>query len=68
MSDKGLTPAELALLGPFDCVAYEITAEEQFNGLMDTATGNRWGQAANQTTPVQGPLGFVSIMGSGNGE
>ena len=53
---------------PFDCVAFEITAERQFNGGMSEEEGNRWGRIALQNTSVyQGPLGPVRVMGSGNG-
>lgn len=48
---------------PFDLVALEITAQPQYNGEMDEATGNQWGEVAINTTPVNG----VRVMGSGNG-
>lgn len=51
---------------PWDLIALEITASEQFTG-MSEATGNQWGQYALATTPRQGPLGIVPVMGSGNG-
>jgi hypothetical protein len=49
---------------PFDFIALEITAQPQFNGEMDEATGNAWGQTALGTPTVSG----VSVMGSGNGQ
>jgi hypothetical protein len=49
---------------PFDLIALEITAQPQFDGSMDEATGNQWGQVALNTPPV----GSVRVMGSGNGQ
>ncbi len=49
---------------PFDFIALEITAQPQFNGQMDEATGDAWGTCA-LTTP---PSGDVHVMGSGNGQ
>lgn len=51
----------------YDVVACEITAQPQFNGEMSEAEGNSWGQWAIDTPAVDGPVGPVSIMGSGNG-
>jgi hypothetical protein len=48
---------------PFDFVALEITASQQFNDGMSEADGNSWGQAAIATPPA----GRVSVQGSGNG-
>lgn len=48
---------------PFDFVALEITAIDQFNGRMSEADGNAWGQTALGTPPV----GTVQVMGAGNG-
>lgn len=56
-------PSDSGFGHPFDFVACEITAMQQFNGQMDEATGNSWGQAAINTPPS----GAVSVMGSGNG-
>ena len=54
---------------PFDFIALEITADQQFNGEMDEATGNAWGQSARTTPTYIGPTGIsVSVMGSGNGQ
>lgn len=49
--------------GLWDFIALEITAELQFNGEMDEATGNAWGQCA-LTTPA---VGDQYVRGSGNG-
>ncbi len=49
---------------PFDFIALEITAQPQFNGQMDEATGDAWGTCA-LTTP---PSGAVRVQGSGNGQ
>lgn len=49
---------------PFDFVALEITAMDQFNGAMSEADGNTWGDTALATPPV----GTVHVMGSGNGQ
>ncbi len=56
-------PADSGLGGPFDFVADEITASEQFSGSMTEAQGDAWGQAAINTPPS----GKVSVQGSGNG-
>jgi len=56
-------PADSGLGGPFDFVACEITANEQFNGSMTEAQGDAWGQAAIHTPPAD----KVKVMGSGNG-
>ena len=53
---------------PFDLVACEITAQEQFDGHCTEEEGNAWGVTALTTTPVNGPFGPVSVMGSGNGQ
>jgi hypothetical protein len=49
---------------PFDFVALEISAQPQYDGAMDEATGNAWGQWAIDTPAVNG----VRVMGSGNGQ
>lgn len=49
---------------PFDFVALEITASQQFDGSMTESQGNEWGQAALATPPS----GQVHVMGSGNGQ
>lgn len=51
---------------PWDCIALEITASEQFDGMSD-ADGDRWGDIAISTPARVGPLGPVPVMGSGNG-
>ncbi len=52
---------------PFDDVELEITASFQYDGSMDEATGNKWGQWAIDTPAQHGPAGMVGVMGSGNG-
>ena len=52
---------------PFDCIALEITASQQFEG-MSEADGDRRAMVALSTPPQSGPAGNVIIMGSGNGE
>jgi hypothetical protein len=56
-------PADAGDGNPFNFVALEITASEQFNDGMSEADGNSWGQAAIATPAA----GRVSVMGSGNG-
>lgn len=53
---------------PFDLVALEITAQPQFNGQCTEAQGDELGTWAIGTPAIDGPLGPVSVMGSGNGE
>lgn len=53
---------------PFDIIALEITAQDQYNGWMTTEQGNTWGLAAIQTPTSHGPLGPVNVKGSGNGQ
>lgn len=48
---------------PNDFIALEITAQLQFDGEMDEADGDAWGQCA-LTTP---PSGGIRCMGTGNG-
>jgi hypothetical protein len=60
-------PADSGFGHPFDCIACEITAQEQFNGQMSEADGDYWGQWALATPATVGPFGPVAIMGSGNG-
>lgn len=52
---------------PFDCIYFEQTAEMQYAGRMDEATGDSFGRAALATPAAQGPFGPVRVMGSGNG-
>lgn len=52
---------------PFDLVALEITATQQFNGQMNEADGDRLGQWAIDTPPQNGPAGLVGVSGSCNG-
>lgn len=52
---------------PFDCIALEITASQQFDG-MSEADGNKRADVALATPPASGPLGLVPVMGSGNGQ
>jgi len=52
---------------PFDLVALEITAMQQFNGTCSEDEGDELGQWAIATPAVIGPLGPVQVMGSGNG-
>lgn len=60
-------PTDSGFGHPFDFVALEITAMNQFNQGMSEAEGNGWGQTAVTTHPVGGPLGVVQVMGGGNG-
>ncbi len=53
---------------PFDTVAFEITAQPQFNGQMTEAEGDSWGRCALATPVQHGPAGDVLVMGSGNGQ
>lgn len=52
---------------PFDLVALEITAQPQFNGDCTEEQGNELGTWAIGTPAIDGPLGPVSVQGSGNG-
>jgi hypothetical protein len=52
---------------PFDCIAGEIGASQEFAGTMTEAEGDVLGRWAINTPAVNGPLGPVSVMGSGNG-
>jgi hypothetical protein len=52
---------------PFDLVALEITAAQQFAGTCSEAQGDVLGRWAINTPAVNGPLGPVSVQGSGNG-
>lgn len=52
---------------PFDCIALEITAMDAFNNNMPEGQQDYWARVAMTTSPVQGPLGPVRVMGSGNG-
>lgn len=60
-------PADSGFGHPFDMIACEITAQNQFNGQMSEQEGNVWGRLALQTPASTGPLGPVLTMGSGNG-
>ncbi len=53
---------------PFDCIALEISAQDQFNATMTEAQGNQRAMVALATPPQSGPAGNVIIMGSGNGQ
>lgn len=53
---------------PFDCHAVEISLEAMFNGDMGQAECDRRGRVLLATTPQGGPVGMVSVMGSGNGQ
>lgn len=57
-------PTDSGFGHPFDFIALEITAQPQFNGEMDEATGDAWGMCALNTPPS----GNVRVMGSGNGQ
>jgi len=52
---------------PFDLIALEITAHQQFNGEFSEAQGDALALWALDTPGVDGPLGRVVVMGSGNG-
>jgi hypothetical protein len=52
---------------PFDLIALEITAAQQFDGSCSEADGDAFGCWACDTPAVNGPLGPVRVMGSGNG-
>lgn len=53
---------------PFDCIALEINALQQFDGTQTEADGNALGTWAINTPGVRGPFGMVTVMGSGNGQ
>lgn len=53
---------------PFDLIAFEITAQPQFNGQTSEAQGDALGRVALGSPTAQGPFGAVSVMGSGNGQ
>lgn len=53
---------------PFDDIELEISAMDQFNGTCTEAQGDALGQWALETPPQFGPAGWVSVMGSGNGQ
>jgi hypothetical protein len=52
---------------PFDLVAMEITAQDQFNGTCTEAQGDALGDWAMACPAQGGPAGMVGVMGSGNG-
>lgn len=52
---------------PFDCIALEIDATQQFAGEHSEAIGDVWGRWATDTPAQGGPGGLVHVMGSGNG-
>lgn len=60
-------PSDSGFGHPFDIVALEITAVDQFNGAMSESDGNTWGDTAIAVPPEHGPLGPVPVQGSGNG-
>lgn len=61
-------PADSGFGHPFDLVAWEITAQPQFNGEMSEAQGDWWGTYAINCPAQSGPAGVVGVMGSGNGK
>ena len=52
---------------PFDCIAFELQAENAFNNSTPESVQNAYGQAALNTPAEHGPLGPVVVMGAGNG-
>lgn len=60
-------PIDSGFGGPFDFIALEITASEQFDGQMSETAGDAWGRVAIATPPAHGPAGTVPVGGSGNG-
>lgn len=52
---------------PFDFIELEISADDQFNGRVSEAEGDRLGSFILTTLPSMGPLGPVPVNGSGNG-
>lgn len=52
---------------PFDLVAMEITAQDQFNGDCTEDEGDALGEWAMACPAQTGPAGSVGVMGSGNG-
>ena len=57
------TPTNNGFGQPFDLIALEITAWNQYIGDMSETEGDAWGQTAITTSPVNG----VAVLGSGNG-
>ncbi len=57
-------PSDSGFGHPFDCVAMEISAQDQFNGTCTEFDGDVWGDTALTTPPSHG----VEVMGSGNGQ
>ncbi len=60
-------PADSGFGHPFDDIELEISAALQFNGSMTEAEGDALGRWAISTPGVMGPLGMVTVQGSGNG-
>ncbi len=60
-------PTDSGFGHPFDFVALEISAQQQFNGQMTEAEGDRLGQVAINAPAETGPAGTVHVQGSGNG-
>lgn len=53
---------------PFDLVAFEVTASQQFAGTMSEQQGNAVAAVALAVPPVTGPTGVsVAVVGTGNG-
>lgn len=52
---------------PFDFIAWEITAQPQYQGAMSEAEGDDWGRWAIDTPSASGPFGEARVLGSGNG-
>lgn len=67
MSGQFNMPADSGFGHPFDFVACELSAMQQFNGHMSEADGDRLGTFAINRPAVTGPGGTVVVMGSGNG-
>lgn len=61
-------PSDSGFGHPFDFIALEITAMDQFGGVMSESEGDTWGTVALSTPASVGPLGSVPVMGSGNGQ
>ena len=55
------------LTGPFLLQCLEITAMDAYNLGMSEAEQDRWARISVTVPPVNGPLGPVRVMGSGNG-
>ena len=60
-------PTDSGFGHPFDFVACEISAAQQFNGTVSEAEGNRLGSLAINAPAESGPAGTVRVQGSANG-